>query len=282
MRRILASLISLAFVYACSSSRRISPLPAVGDDRTDYIIETIAFVDNYLNNTVPQTPDSIIRAVDSILSDAQSDTVKMNFLARHICDKYLGLVNSNTKISGIENVAVHIIDNYYLPGKASTDDQKFINEIADYANKNRSTLIGKQAKNLKMETINGGAESLYDIDSPYILLCFYDASCEHCRYEIPKIHEIFHEFKDSGLAGFCVYTRNIKKEWLEFVSTYKLTEWINAWDPANTNDFRIAYSLYYVPQVYVLDKDKKIAGRGLDSKSLSELLKHLIRNKDNQ
>jgi peroxiredoxin len=278
MCRILASLISLAFVYACSSNRRIVSSSVSGGDRTDYMIEAISSVDNYFDNIVPQTPVDIIRAVDSILSDARNDAAMMNFLTRHICDKYLDRINSDAKMPGIENVVVHIVDNYYLSGKASADNENFIKEIADYANKNRATLIGKQAKNLKMETIAGVAESLCDIDSPYILLCFYDVSCEHCQEEIPRIYKIFQKYKDKGLAGFCVYSRNDKKEWLEFVSKHRLTEWINAWDPANENDFRIAYSLYYVPQVYVLDRDRKIVGRGLDSKSLPELLKQLIRN----
>jgi peroxiredoxin len=279
MHRILASLISLAFIYACSSSRQLS---LTGGDKTAYI-NFVSSIDNYFDNVVSQNPDSIIRAIDSILSEVQNNPAQMDFLARHICDKYISLINSDDlKLLGIENIAVHIIDNYYLSGKASTDDEKFISEIADYANKYRTTLIGKQAKNLKMETINGVAESLYDIDSPYILLCFYDASCAHCRDEVPKIYKIFQKYKDEGLAGFCVYSRDDKKEWMEFVSKHKLTDWINVWDPANENDFRIAYSLYYVPQAYVLDRDKKIAGRGLDSSSLTQLLNNLIKNKDNQ
>jgi peroxiredoxin len=278
MSRILALPVCLAFIYACSSSRQLSS--SVGA-KANYT-KIIPSIDNYFDN-LPQNPDSIIRAVDSLLSKTQNDTAKMNFLARHVCNKYISLINSDDpKITGIENIVIHIIDNYYLSGKARTDDEKFISEIADYANKNRATLIGKQAKNLKMETITGVAESLYDIDSPYILLCFYDASCEHCQDEVPKIYKIFQQYKDKGLAGFCVYSRDDKKEWLEFVSKHKLTDWINAWDPANENDFRIAYSLYYVPQAYVLDRDKKIAGRGLDSASLTKLLNSLIKNKDNQ
>jgi peroxiredoxin len=297
MRKVSIALICWVFVYACSSSLR-SHSPQVADDKTAYSIKVategdenavcrsslISSIDKYLENTVPQVPDSLIHAVDIVLAKVEEDTATMNFLARHIFNKYLHLINSNSDstIMGIENVIIHIIDNYYLSGKATTDDEKFINEIAEYANKNRTTLIGQQAKNLKMETISKGAESLYDIDSPYILLCFFDASCTHCRHEIPEIYKIFKKYKNKGLAGFCVYTRDDKKEWLEFISEYKLTDWINVWDPANENDFRIAYSLYYLPQVYVLDKDKKIIGHRLESASLSRLLNHIIKNKDNQ
>lgn len=296
MRRISIALISLAFIYACSSSLRFRS-PAVAGDKTTSNIETaiavtdkndkavcmsslISAVDNELENVVTQVPDSIICAVDVILKKVEGDTATMNFLARYIFNKYLYLNNNNSKIMGIENIIVHIIDNYYLSGKATTDDEKFINEIAEYADKNRTTLIGQQAKNLKMETINEGVESLYDIDSPYILLCFFDASCIHCQHEIPEIYKIFQKYKNKGLTGFCVYTRNDKKEWFEFIYAHKLTDWINVWDPVNENDFRIAYSLYYLPQVYVLDKDKKIIGHRLESASLTQLLNHIIKNKE--
>jgi peroxiredoxin len=282
MSRILVSLISLVFVVACFSSSSISlssktsDVSKVSDDKTSYISD----IDNYLENRVSQIPDSIMRGIDSILTQAENDTAKMKVLTRHIFDKYLHLIDgsSDTKIMGMDNVVVHIIDNYYLTGRANMDDKAYLEEITDYANKNRETLIGKQAKNLKMETVTGGAEAMYDIDSPYILLCFFDVSCYHCRKEIPEIYKIFRKFKNNGLAGFCVYTSDDKKEWVEFVSKHKLTDWINAWDPTNANDFRIAYSLYSVPQIYVLDKDKKIAGRGLESASLEQFLNDLIKN----
>ncbi|MDR2286612.1 MAG: TlpA family protein disulfide reductase [Prevotellaceae bacterium] len=269
---------SLAFVFACSPNRRISSSPDVASDITPYI----SVIDNCLENMIVQTSGSIIHAVDSILTETVNDTVKMKSLTRHIFDKYFQPIDDDgdTKIMGMENVAVHIIDNYYLTGKAGMDDKEYLNKIIDYANKNRETLTGKQAKNLKMETITGGAESLYDIDSPYILLCFFDASCAHCQHEIPEIYKIFKKFKNNGLAGFCVYARNDKNEWVQFVYKYKLTDWINVWDPTNVNDFRIAYSLYSVPQVYVLDKDRKIVGRRLESASLKQFLNDLINNND--
>ncbi|MDR0386375.1 MAG: AhpC/TSA family protein [Prevotellaceae bacterium] len=225
-----------------------------------------------------EIPDSIIQTVDSILSKTGNDTATLNFLTRYILDKYLDRLNDRPKVMGVENVIIHIIDKYYLTGKAKMNDEKLLGELAEYANKNRETLTGKQAADLKMETVGGGAESLYDIEAPYILVCFFDASCFHCRHEIPEVYKIFRRFKNKGLAGFCVYARDDKKEWMDFLAKHKLTDWINAWDPANLNNYRIAYSVYSVPQIYVLDRDRKIVGRGLDSASLEQLLNHLVNN----
>jgi predicted CopG family antitoxin/peroxiredoxin len=233
----------------------------------------IPAIDNYFKNMVLQIPDSLTRAIDLVLSKAESDSVMMKFITAHLFNNYVA-----SKIMGMENVVVHIIDNYYLAGKVPTNDEKFLKNIIEYADKRRETLIGKQGDNLQMETLNGGAESLYDIDAPYILVCFYESTCDHCRQEIPKIYSVFQTFKDRGLAGFCVYTQKDKNEWTKFVSEHQLTDWINAWDPKNESNFRFKYSVYSVPQVYVLNRDRKIVGRGLESLSLAQLLNHLMKN----
>jgi peroxiredoxin len=233
----------------------------------------IPAIDNYFKNMVLQTPDSLIHAIDVVLSKAESDSAMMKFLTAHIFNNYIV-----SKIMGMESVVVHIIDNYYLAGKVPVKDENFLKKIIEYADKRRETLIGKKGSDMKMETVNGGAESLYDIDAPYILVCFYESTCDHCRQEMPKIYSVFQTFKDKGLTGFCVYTQKDKNEWMKFISEHQLTDWINVWDPRNENNFRYTYSVYSVPQVYVLDKNKKIVGRGLDSLSLAQLLHHLMKN----
>jgi thiol-disulfide isomerase/thioredoxin len=244
------------------------------DFRMQYTPILIPAVDNYFNSVLPQIPDSIMRGVDVVLNKAANDTLMTRMLAGHIFENYI-----ESKIMGMESVVVYIIDNYYLNGKVKINDAKFIGDITDYAYKNRETLVGKKAKNLKMETINGTYESLYDIDSPYTLVYIYEPTCGYCQQETPKVYKVFQNYKNKGLVGFCVYSQSNREEWISYVSKNKLTDWINVWDPANKNNFRIAYSVYSVPQVYLLDKDKKIIGRRLDSNSLSQMLAHLIKDK---
>jgi peroxiredoxin len=238
-----------------------------------------SYTDRYFDNMISPVFDSIIYAVDLVISKAGNNTLMTKFLIDRLFNKYIHYINGDgvSNIMGVENVVIHIIDNYYLSGKVNVEDRQFLKKITEYADKNRETLIGKKAKDLKMETLDGDAESLYDINSPYVLVCFYDAVCAHCLHEVPAIYNIFRKYKDRGLAGFCVYAYNNKSEWMKFVSKHQLTNWINVWDPQNENDFRVAYSVYSVPQVYLLDKDKTIIGRGLESESLSSLLNQLIK-----
>jgi thiol-disulfide isomerase/thioredoxin len=228
-------------------------------------------IDNYFNSVLIQTPNSIINGYEYVMTKTGDNVSMMEFITGHIFNYYL-----KSEMLGIESLLIHIIDNYYSTGKVNVTDEKFLKEMTDFANKNRETLVGKKATNLKMETIGGTPESLYDINLPYTLVYFFEPSCGHCKQETPKIYKVFQKFKNKGLAGFCVYTQNNKNEWLEYVAKNNLTDWINVWDPTNNNNFRIAYSIYSVPQAYLLDKDKNIIGRRLDNVSLLKMLNDLI------
>lgn len=225
-------------------------------------------------STTTQVYDSLIVAIDGLLDEFKEDTANMRLAARHLYDTYLV-----SEMLGAENITIHIADNYYLNGRIRNEDPKFIEDVADYADKFGATIIGKKAENLKMETVTGTYEALYDIDSPYTLIYFFDPICRHCYLETPKIYKVFRKYKDKGLAGYCVYSQNNKEEWLGYLSKNKYFDWLNVWDPNNENDFRRKYSIYSIPQAYLLDRDKNIVGRRLDETSLTKLLDGLLNKK---
>ncbi|MDR0560911.1 MAG: thioredoxin family protein [Prevotellaceae bacterium] len=282
MRKILVVILfSFIFLYACGVSKQ-----NIGQNDFDSISSKSTFqhfateedknealfshIDSCMA-TIPQQHDSVIVAIDGLLDRFQNDTMNLRLAARHLYNIYL-----MSEMLGAENITVHIADNYYLNNKVMNESVEFIAEVADYAKKFRATLIGKKAENLKMETITGSFESLYDIDSPFILVYFFDPGCRHCYLETPKIYRVFCKYKDTGLAGYCVYSQSNKEEWINYVAKNRFVEWTNVWDPTNENNFRKKYSLYTIPQAYLLDRDKNIIGRRLDETSLSLLLDGLL------
>ncbi|MDR2424478.1 MAG: TlpA family protein disulfide reductase [Prevotellaceae bacterium] len=261
MLRLLFFSLFVVLFCSCRTSKQTKSQPDV--------TITASYADSYLSS-LPQIHDSIIPAIDRTLAAHKNDTATLRFLARYLYDKYL-----ISEMQGAENITVHLADNYYLNNRI-VENAKFRKEVADFAKKFRNTLIGKQAQNLKMESINGTHEALYDIDSPYTLVYFFDPTCSHCKKETPKIYKIFRKYSNRGLAGFCVYSQSDREEWIDYVAKNNLTDWMNVWDPTNENNFRIAYSIYSVPQTYLLDKDKKIVGRRLNDETLENLLKNLL------
>ena len=243
------------------------------DKRMQYSPILIPAIDRYFTEILIQKPDSIIPHLDRFLSRGAEDSVMNKFLTGHSFNLFM-----QSEIMGMENVAIHLIDNYYLAGKIHGMEDKFMRDVSDYANKYRPTLIGKQAANLKMETINGQYESLYDIDAPYTLVYFFEPNCGHCKQETPKVYKVYEKYRDQGLAAYCVYSQSKKQEWVAYVAQNNL-QWINVWDETNVNDFRRKYSVYIVPQIYLLDRDKKIIGRRLSAESLDKMLGNLFKKK---
>lgn len=234
----------------------------------------IPAVDNYFDRLLPKSVDTLNKYIDLFLNKSLTDTTASKFFTGHLFNLFI-----KSEIMGMESVVIHIIDNYYLTGKVPVNDEKFMKDIREFSFKNAPTLLGRYAAPLKMESLNGGYESLYDIESPYTLVYFFEPSCGHCKQETPKVYEVYNKFKNKGLAAYCVYTQSNKQEWVEYVAKNNL-QWTNVWDPTNENNFRIQYSIYSVPQVYLLNKDKKIIGRRLTFESLEKMLEHLIDKKD--
>ena len=187
----------------------------------------------------------------------------------------------NAEIMGMEAVALHIGEKYVLTGKAEWLDNTALAKVKDFVEHNRYSLIGMKAKELNLQSINGPFESLYAINSPYLVLVFYDTSCGHCKEELPKLYAIFQKYRNKGVQVMAVCTIYKYNEWVKFVTENNYTEWINVWDGFNKEDdvsigsnFREYYNVYTTPQVYLLDKDKMIIGRRLDDKVLEQMLEH--------
>ncbi|MDR1055006.1 MAG: redoxin domain-containing protein [Prevotellaceae bacterium] len=240
------------------------------------LINTPVFIPSlnyYLDKILVQLPDSIIPMVDTIIQKTQPNQEMKRYVTGYIFNKYLA-----SDIMGMESIVIHLIDNYYLKDEIGGQDSTFMIEIKHYADRNRATLIGKQAANIKMQSLSGQYESVYGIEAPYTLVYFYEPSCGTCKKETPKIYKVYQKYRDKGLQVMAVYTQQNKEEWMSYVAEYGL-DWINVWDPRNDNDFRIKYTIYSVPQVFLLDGNKKIIGRRLNSEGLDKILSNLLKNK---
>lgn len=60
-------------------------------------------------------------------------------------------------------------------------------------------------------------------------------------------------------------------EWRKFVKTYHMEQWTNVFDATNVS----VYSKYFVdntPEIYVLNKERKIIGKNLKPEQINQIL----------
>ena len=106
--------------------------------------------------------------------------------------------------------------------------------------------------------------------------------------------ELYKELKEKNIdIEFIAIGTNLEnKKWIEYVKKNKL-QWINISDFPDANEnaksyiyekrvttlkslnFRLTYDIFSTPQVYLVDNEKKIIGKKLNTLSLGKMLEHL-------
>jgi peroxiredoxin len=174
---------------------------------------------------------------------------------------------------------IYLAENYYLSPKVTWESEKFEKDLTEFVQCNKPTLIGRTSPDVMLPTPDGKRyESIHGLTADYIVLYFYDVDCGHCKEETPKIKAIYDKYRDLlGLEVYAVYTLLEHDKWMDFIEKNSL-DWINVWDPYRTGNIYNLFNTYTTPQIYLLDKDKKILARRLDAENLEKVLQfHLNR-----
>ncbi len=246
---------------------------------------------NYLNRAVSQHPDSLIAAVDYLLTGSKKDDELYRYMLITLFNHF-----AESKFIGMDGVYFHIAEYYYIPD-ATWSSPEFISKLRENLASNKPTLIGQTAPNVIMRRIPeehfamaaqdtaikrdphiGYDFYINDIDAPYTILYFWEADCSHCQAATPVLHEVYERLHDKGVEVICVHVINSiegKEEWVDFVNEHQLLGWINCWSPYS-NEFRKLYNLQSYPQLFILDRNKKIVAKRITPEQAEQIINSLI------
>ncbi|MCW3124647.1 MAG: hypothetical protein JWO03_305 [Bacteroidetes bacterium] len=247
----------------------------LSDDR---LIRTPVFnnkLKEFYTRTIIQVPDSIIADGDAMLS-------KMNPKGELFKYSLVYMLNemAKSKIMGFDAVYVHLVKNYYAKGLTPWVDSVQLFKIIDRGRILEPLLIGKTAKNMILtDTTLKTTHALYDVKHRFTVLCFWDPDCGHCKKEVPKLAEAYHKMKKEGI-DVEIYAPTIMsieefKKWTDFIREHNL-DWINVGDPYRQNNFRFEWDIQSTPQLYILDKDKKIKAKRIGAEQVEDFIRHEI------
>ena len=62
----------------------------------------------------------------------------------------------------------------------------------------------------------------------------------------------------------------------DFVNQHAMYDWMNAWNPYDY-DYKLKYNIESTPQIFILDKDKKIQAKRIGPEQVEEIIDMLIR-----
>jgi hypothetical protein len=243
---------------------------------------------NYLEKVVIQIPDTLIKEVDFLLEGALTDSVLFRYLLVTLFNYY-----GNSNIMGLDAVQVHLAEKYYLQSAWWIDDT-FRNELKERVAILKPLIIGSLAPNIELLFVPaehfkaaendttlksyphaGTLMKIHDLPAEYTILLFWEANCSHCKKAVPKMYSIYKEqLEPQGIKLISISTlfgEDGKVKWVDFVNTHGLYDWMNAWNPYDFQ-YKVQYDIRTTPQIFILDKNKKIIGKRIGPEQVPELI----------
>ncbi|HXB09155.1 MAG TPA: thioredoxin-like domain-containing protein [Puia sp.] len=234
-------------------------------------------LDKYFHDLVPPEADSIEREADLILLEARVSKPMFQYLLVYFVQKYV-----NPEYMGQDAVFVHLFEKYINTGQAEFFTEKYRKFLDNRAYSLMANLIGQPAANLEMVDTTGKPDNLYDVRAPFIVICFWDPTCGHCKEIVPRVDSIFHaRWKQEGVKLYGVMVDGGNEAWMQFIKDHNLADWIHVYETkehqeagekAGQPNYRQLYDVYQTPILYLLDKDKHIIAKKLTFQQIDEVI----------
>ena len=228
-------------------------------------------VDQYLERLTVKSPDSIIVSVDYICGKARANDDVFQYFVVTLLNKYAA-----SKIMGMDEVYVHMVEKYYLSGDAFWADEEQTKKMEERARAISPTLIGRRAPGFSMQDTKGQVRSLFSIPGAYTILYFWDYDCGHCKKVTPKLGEAFQRWKDKDVTLVAVSINGSVEDWKKKIVEYGIDGGVNLQDHYRQSGFDKLYDIRSTPRLLLLDKDKKILAKYISVDQMDNLLDHFI------
>jgi len=262
------------------------------DLKDDRIIRSPVFhgrLDNYLNKTLIQNPDTVAKAMDDLIDKLEPGSEVFKYVVHYSTYSF-----ETSKIMGMDKAFVHMVDNYYKPDLAFWMDEEKLETIKEKANQKRNTLIGDVIPELiLMDTLGNWISSHKDLEQKYVLIYFYDPDCGHCKKESPKLAEFYKDF-DQDLLGIYAVSSETGEKWTDFIKKNKM-DFFNVAIPKKAYEdaeyatslitsrktnytslkYQETYDVYSTPKILLVDQDRVIRAKDIGVDQIGDFINRL-------
>jgi hypothetical protein len=242
----------------------------------------------YLENVVPQIPDTLIKEVDFLIDKSRADSSLFKYMMITLFNHY-----GKSNIMGMDAVQVHIADKYYITD-AWWSDKKFIDDLKERIAILKPLLLNQIAPDIQLlyvpadhfkAAVNDTALKRYPhagnlfyinkVEADFTVLIFWEATCSHCMKSVPDLYKIYKDtLENMGVKIIAISTlfgEDGKVKWVDFVNQHQLYDWINAWNPYDYK-FKETYDVRSTPQIFILNRKKEIIGKRIAPEDITGLI----------
>jgi thiol-disulfide isomerase/thioredoxin len=244
--------------------------------RTPFFTKRVQY---YFENMFLQQPDTMIAAIDEFTARVEKAGGSDIF---HYVVWWSTRHYEESKLLCMDKVLHHMAKNYYCAGRCDWADEAMIKKMCEHAAKIEGILCEKIAPDILMyDTSFRIPYQLHKIKAPVTVLVFWDIHCGHCKKEIPKLKEMYDTMAARGVVVYSVYTQGDVEGWKKYIRENKLN-WLNVMDPYQNTKFRDKYNIISTPQLYILDKDKRIKFKLLPAESVGGVVDYLLQQQEEE
>ena len=212
----------------------------------------------YFQELTPQNQDSIFSSAESLCERLYMYPEYFRFVTVWVLNNY---EPNKTTLMDPEKVFVRMIQKFFTHDKAFWADSLEVFALQQRSGEMANSLIGDKGPNVISKDLQGKTHTLFDSKAEYLIVYMFTPTCEHCQEETPKLVEWYNEWHKEGVDVYAIALDTNEKELGDYIKKTKMP-FSCVWDPTN----RSIYAKYYVditPEIYVLDRDRKIIGRNL-------------------
>ncbi len=249
------------------------------DDRLIYTPLYDSRIEEFMTKLVVPWPDSMEKECDILLKKTKGTRDMFHYTLWWLTHNV-----ENSKVMGMDEVFVYLVENYYMKGDAFWLTNDELTKYLDRAQKIAPNVIGNIAPEIKLPNIvTKKEESLLNTKAKYTVVVFYSPTCGHCQHEMPSLDSLYENvLKAKGVKMFTVATEGEEKAITDFITKYKIDSWINTSDPGHTSDYHNKYDVYSTPTIYLLDEKKIIRGKRLDHANIASVIEMLEKKAKNK
>jgi thiol-disulfide isomerase/thioredoxin len=261
--------------------------------------------EEWISRVVPQVPDTITRLVDELVARTGGSKEVFRYVVHGVTHKY-----ETSEIMGMDAVFVHMALTYYCPrngqpNRADWMEQEKLDKLCERARKMSPLVLGRKAPYLCLtDTTEQKWINFHDLPQDYVVIVFWDPHCGHCKEELPAMHKVYTEtLKPMGIEVFAVakaVDETLMRDWKKFIREKNL-DWVNVgltktvfenakkdprqYIPRYTTleslNYSDTYDVYSTPKVFLVDKERRFAGKQLSADQIADLVGKLRERKAN-
>lgn len=224
---------------------------------------------NYFFEVLPQEPQLMVQKANEFLGKFK-DQESYEYYTALLLSLFEHSVNNMVN----DQVFVELFDKHCANKSISTIPEDLLGYYKRSVERKRRLLPGKTVPALVSYDINNAKHSTADIDKDLIILWFWDADCDECIVETPKLNEFYKEFANYyNLEIYAVAITDDLEKWDKFCKNNDL-QWINVNYYMNdpNYDFIEYFDLITTPVIYLLDKKHTIITRDFPLEEIHEKL----------